>query len=203
MYQRLPSWVLGFHGTDHSTVQRLVKNPKEVFDPSNNDYDWLGPGVYFWENDPVRAMLFAKEGMQRKNIRKKPAVIGAVIDLGLCLNLFDQPALSELTTAYDEMRLDFDLFGVDLPVNHGGEDRLRRFLDCAVINHVHRLRSGSPLTPPYQTVRSGFHEGKELYSGAGFKQKNHIQIAVRDHSCIKGLFLPREQHFSGATAAAG
>ncbi len=192
MYQRLPSWVLGFHGTDAATVKRLARDPRERFDPSKNDYDWLGPGIYFWENDPVRALQFAKEAMKRKGIRKKAAVIGAIIDLGLCLNLFDQPALTELATAHAELSLDFYILGDDLPKNVGGDDRLQRYLDCAVINHVHRLRATIPEeTPPYQTVRSGFHEGDDLYDGAGFKQKNHIQIAVRDPTCIKGLFLPR------------
>jgi len=29
--------------------------------------------------------------------------------------------------------------------------------------------------------------------GAGFKEKNHIQICVRNRNCIKGYFLPREK----------
>lgn len=46
--------------------------------------------------------------------------------------------------------------------------------------------------PPYDSVRSVFWEGDELYPGAGFKEKNHIQIYVRNPNCIKGSFLPRE-----------
>lgn len=26
---------------------------------SDNDYDWLGPGIYFWENNPKRAIDYA------------------------------------------------------------------------------------------------------------------------------------------------
>jgi len=192
VYQRLPSWVLGFHGTDEETVQKAVTDPSFRLAIPKNDYDWLGNGIYFWENDPVRAMEFTKERMQWKGIKDKtPAVVGAVIDLGLCLNLFDQPALKELAVAYEVFASDMETLDVDLPENKGNsEDRTMRFLDCAVIEHLHRVRDEIGL-PKYQTVRSGFHEGKEAYPGSGFRAKNHIQIAVRDHACIKGFFLPR------------
>jgi hypothetical protein len=38
------------------------------------------------------------------------------------------------------------------------------------------------------TVRSLFPEGKRLYSGAGFKDKTHIQICVREPEQILGVF---------------
>ena len=44
---------------------------------------------------------------------------------------------------------------------------------------------------PYDTVRSIFWEGNEIYPDAGFKEKNHIQICVRDAKLIKGFFIPR------------
>lgn len=194
MYQRLPSWVLGFHGTDEETVHNAVMDASFRFDIPENDYDWLGNGVYFWENDPVRAMEFSKERMKWRGITDKtPAVVGAVIDLGLCLNLFDQPALKELAVAHEDFAFDMNVLGVDMPANKGkSEDRTMRHLDCAVIEQLHRMRIGAQV-PPYQTVRSGFHEGKPAYEGSGFRAKNHIQIAVRDHSCIKGFFLPRKK----------
>ena len=34
--------------------------------------------------------------------------------------------------------------------------------------------------------------GNDLYPNAGFKEKNHIQIAIRNPNCIKGYFIPRE-----------
>ncbi|QTD44580.1 hypothetical protein [Ottowia testudinis] len=192
MYQRLPSWVLGFHGTDEETVHKVLTDPKASLGASRNPYDWLGDGIYFWENDPQRAHAFAVERMKWKKISdKKPAVIGAVIDLGLCLNLFDQPALKELRDAHNVLATNMKVLGIDMPVNQGkSSDRLFRYLDKAVIEQAHNVREEQRL-PSYQTVRSGFHEGDEAYPGAGFRSKNHIQIAVRDAVCIKGYFLPR------------
>lgn len=96
MYQRLPSWVLGFHGTDEETVEKIICDPRQHVEFSTNDYDWLGHGAYFWENDPVRALRFSQERMKWKRIEnKKPAVIGAIIDLGHCLNLFAIDAIPQ------------------------------------------------------------------------------------------------------------
>ena len=35
-----------------------------------------------------------------------------------------------------------------------------------------------------------FIEGRDLYENASFKEKKHIQIAIRNHNCIKGFFIP-------------
>ena len=191
MYQRLPSWVLGFHGTDAETVERVLNNKKKNLRPSNNSYDWLGDGTYFWENDPARALGFIKEKMRRDGDRRKPAVIGAVIDLGLCMNLVDQPALRELQAAHRDLVEDLALMGIPLPVNEGPtDDLLLRHLDKAVFDQVHHLREQDDL-PPYQAVRSPFLEGEPLYENTFFRLKTHIQIAVREPVCIKGYFLPR------------
>jgi hypothetical protein len=194
VYQRLPSWVLGFHGTDEDTAHEVLNNPRHHVKTSDNPWDWLGPGAYFWENDPVRAHQFSIERMKWAGITdKKPAVIGAIIDLGHCLNLFDQPALGELRAAYLDMKKDFELLKLELPQNEGPtSDLVYRNLDRAVFQHLHQLRTISHSTSPYQTVRSPFMEGKELYENTLFRQKNHIQIAVIDHSCIKGYFLRRD-----------
>jgi len=42
------------------------------------------------------------------------------------------------------------------------------------------------------SVRGVFFEGKDIYKNAGFKEKNHIQIAIKNPNCIKGYFIPRE-----------
>lgn len=191
MYQRLPSWVLGFHGTDAATVKRVLNSRTASLAPSNNRYDWLGDGTYFWENDPIRAKSFIEEKMKREGDARRPAVIGAVIDLGFCMNLFDRPALLELQAAYRDLAEDSKALGFPMPVNEGPtDDLLLRHLDKAVFDQVHFLRKQGGLAS-YETVRSPFLEGKPLYANTFFRLKTHIQIAVRDPSCIKGYFLPR------------
>ncbi len=48
----------------------------------------LGNGIYFWENSPARTSLGAEgESKQPDSKIEQPAMPGAVIDLGNCLNL--------------------------------------------------------------------------------------------------------------------
>ena len=66
----------------------------------------------------------------------------------------------------------------------------KRGLDCAVIRYAHRLAETAG--EEFDSVCAAFWEGEELYPGAGFRKGNHIQIAILNHNCIKGVFLPRE-----------
>ena len=72
-----------------------------------------------------------------------------------------------------------------------GEDFLIRELDCAVIETLHTVRKENNL-PAFDSVRGVFWEGEELYPNAGFREKDHIQLCIRNLNCIKGFFLPRE-----------
>lgn len=78
-----------------------------------------------------------------------------------------------------------------MPENKGPtDDLLRRFSNKAVFDQVHVLREQEGL-PAYQTVSTPFLKGEPLHANTLFKLKTHIQIAVRDPTCIKGYFLPR------------
>jgi hypothetical protein len=184
---------LGFHGCDKSVADRVLSK-RQPLKPSQNTYDWLGSGIYFWENSPQRALEWAQQLKRRRKIRT-PAVVGAIIDLGNCLNLLDSQYLKVIRTAYASLITATRESGAKLPQNRplpGGKDLLLRNLDCAVINTVHELRRDEGL-PPYDTVRSAFIEGDEAYPNSSFKNQNHIQICVRTLHCIKGYFHPLDE----------
>lgn len=197
MYPAKPGLVIGFHGCDSSTRNAVVLNETNLF-PSTNDYDWLGHGIYFWENNLTRAFQFA-ENLQNQ-VRKsrisiiRPATLGAVIDMGFCLDLLDSEFLHLLKTSYYNLKDSYSSCGKVLPENRSpsySKEKLIRNLDCAVIENLHKSRDFLSLKP-FDSVRSAFIEGKELYPTAGFNEKNHIQICVRNPNCIKGYFYPRE-----------
>ena len=60
MYTIRPNLILGFHGCDKSTVDKVIQGVVDLED-SDNKYDWLGHGIYFWENDYDRALEYARE----------------------------------------------------------------------------------------------------------------------------------------------
>lgn len=193
LYSRRSNLIIGFHGCDQSVVDKVLAGEENLL-ASTNDYDWLGNGIYFWENNETRALLWAQDLAKRKNSSvKNPAVIGAIIDLGYCFDLTDSLYLSELKEAYDVFVDFYKETGRSLPQNADiGEstDKLIRKLDCAVIQTAHKINRDT-YKHPYDSVRGVFWEGKPLYPNAGFAEKNHIQICVCNPNCIKGYFLPR------------
>lgn len=197
MYRAKPGLVIGFHGCDSSVRTSVVLNEMNLL-PSSNDYDWLGHGIYFWENNRRRALEFAQElhEQARKNKPQimQPAIVGAVIDMGYCLDLTDSEYLCLLQTSYEKLVTAFESMGAKLPENKsttGSNQRLIRNLDCAVIENFHEQRQFLALKP-FDSVRSAFAEGEELYPTAGFNEKNHIQLCIRNPNCIKGYFIPRD-----------
>lgn len=189
MYDSLTSFVLGFHGCDKAVAEAVFAG-KASLKRSENAYDWLGHGVYFWENNPQRAFEYAGEILRRRRGRAKvvePAVVGAVIDLERCLNLMDRTMIRMVGDAHAGLQLILREADQNPPQNTGGPDRLQRFLDCAVLEHLHSTPSDRSL-PDFDTVRGVFLEGKPIYPTAGFHEKSHIQICVRHSRCIKGYF---------------
>jgi hypothetical protein len=195
------SFVLGFHGCDRSIGEKMLTNQQDVL-VSANRYDWLGRGGYFWENSPDRALEWAQFLKKHPQIPEHkindPFVVGAVIDLGNCLDLSDAGSLEIVKKAYAEFKRSSESAGSPLPVNepaHGADqDLVKRHLDCAVINFVHALREdkGGAALQPFDTVRGLFTEGGELYPGAKIMSKTHVQICVRNpKTSVKAYFRPR------------
>ena len=99
----MPSYslVVGYHGCDRSLVESVVAG-KDDLKPSQNAWDWLGHGIYFWEGSCGRALRWAEAEAQRRGSKiKTPAVLGAVILLGNCLNLAETEALSLVKDAHE------------------------------------------------------------------------------------------------------
>ena len=189
LYRWQPAFVLGFHGTDLQVVKSVVAAPQKGLSKSESKTEWLGHGVYFWENDPARALDWAANGKTKGKV-DEPSVVGAIIDLGYCLDLTTISGLEEVKLAFETLRDTYHQAGLDLPKNTGGKDRLRRELDCAVIQALHQYRIDRGL-PAYDSVRAPFPEANDLYEASGFRAKNHIQVCIiNTKRCIKGYFKP-------------
>lgn len=197
MHRLSTSFVLGYHGCDVKVAEALLEG--RAFKQSQNDYDWLGPGVYFWEANPQRGLDFAIEASARKKSSiRNPTVVGAVIDLGLCLDMTTLGVIDMVKVAYDSLKGTLEAAGKDLPKN--GDDLLLRRLDCAVVRRLHSILEEEATS--LDTVRGVFIEGSPIYPNAGFNEKTHTQIAVRNISCIKGVFRVPEDQLRRWTPAA-
>jgi len=193
MYPSRPGLLMGFHGCEKSVRDSIVSG-SSMLKASENGYDWLGAGFYFWENNYDRALEFAQNPPGKKKF-KVPSVLGAVIDLEYCLDLLDTRYLRLVKKSYFNFISSAGIDGIEIPRNRtvkGSTDKLLRELDCAVIENLHDMQRQTKFES-FDSFRGVFVEGDELYPGAGFHDKNHIQICIRNPNCIKGFFIPREE----------
>lgn len=60
MYQKLPNLVIGFHGCTKKVFDAVVLRGDQM-KSSNNEYDWLGNGIYFGN----KAINVPKNGLNK------------------------------------------------------------------------------------------------------------------------------------------
>lgn len=109
--------VLGYHGCDREVGESILAGNTNL-KPSKNKHDWLGHGIYFWENNPKRAWDWAKFMSTSPAFEgrvKEPFAIGAAIDLGNCLDLTESESLGLVKTSYNELAFMSEIFKVPLP----------------------------------------------------------------------------------------
>jgi hypothetical protein len=183
------SLVVGYHGCERSLAESVAAGEDDL-KPSQNAWEWLGHGIYFWEDSCARALRWAEAETQRRGSKIKiPGVLGAVIQLGNCLNLTETESLLLVKDAYQSYVEVCGASGSPVLENRGPQLQVR-FLDCAVIETVHQARQQQN-KQPFDTVRGFFLEGRELYPAGGFRELDRIQICVRSPRQIIGYFLPR------------
>lgn len=184
-----PSQVLGFHSCEKEVALSILNGSTQLR-PSDNPWDWLGPGIYFWEFDPNRALHYAMEcatGKQKFSGRiNTPFVMGAIIELGNCLNLTESNSIGIVKDAYFELEKTLRQYGQTMPKNRGSN----RVLDCSVIKFIHASNK-NPAIPRYDTVRSHFQEGEPIYDGSNFTSGSHVEVCVLNPEQIIGYFLPQ------------
>jgi hypothetical protein len=169
--------VIGYHGTSDRHAEEILR---DGFRPSENDYDWLGTGVYFFEEDAGRALRWA-----RQQWPDEPAVVAAAIDLANVLDLFDHVTVAELRHLASAFEQSARATSAEVPRNVGG----RHKFDCTLIDLYCQLaeQKGTP-TP---VVRGLFEEGAPIHPHSGNRDLTHIQLAVRDPRAIIGAWKVR------------
>jgi hypothetical protein len=185
-----PIELVGYHGTSIESARQILDTG---FIPSRNSYDWLGKGVYFWQDAPYRAWGWAGEYCKKNG--GDPAVIRSLVKIRRdeFMDLLDYR--QDPNWAKDLRRTHQDLqkkTSIVLPPNKRatGYHALDRLVFDTLIEDILK-----PMDVNILAVRACFQEGDEIYSGSAIYNKSHIQIAVRDISSIVESILLTEKDF--------
>lgn len=180
-----PGLIIGYHGCPKRVADAVISG-EDVLYPSQSAYEWLGDGIYCWENSYQRAYQWAKERIQKEKTDDEPAVIGVIFKPGNCLDLLDSKCIDMLDDFAEVITAAASKAGRKLPKNKG----LSHPYDCLLINWFHRKLMDNN-EKPIDTVRAAFMEGKTIGNGASsLYKKSHIQWAICSESSIVGYFRP-------------
>jgi len=176
--------VVAFHGTSKRTAEKLISG--HPFDQSENDDDWLGHGIYFWEYAPQQAWWWAD-----RRYDKEAAVVGALVRLGRCIDLLDPSNADLLLHADRDLDLALKSVGKKLPSNANNH----KYRDCAVFNYLFASMKQSSFVP--DSTRAVFvpmQAGRlpRLWERSGVFHGAHIQLSVREPNNILAVWPVRK-----------
>jgi len=177
--------VVAFHGTRRTTAEKLVAGAP--FGRSENDDDWLGHGIYFWEDAPQQAWWWA----ERKYGKDDAAVVGALVRLGRCIDLLDPSNVQLLVQAHSDLEHVLQSAGQTLKNNAN----THKYRDCAVFNYVFaKLEQAHIEVESARAVFVPLEAGKglpRLWDRSGVFRGAHIQLSVRTPSNVLAVWPVR------------
>jgi hypothetical protein len=181
--------VIGYHGTSREIAEQLVLGRCQ-FEPSRNEGDWLGHGVYFWEHAPKQAWCWVNDRNRRRKLGDV-AVVASMIRLGNCLDLLDPDNVDALKPYHDS----FLKATAGLSQTIKRNVRSKKYLDKSVLEtaYAHFAERGSVI----DTCRAVYVpsslalDGKErrAWKTSSIYRTAHIQLCVRNTACIMGTWL--------------
>lgn len=173
--------VVAFHGTRRAAAENLVAGIP--FGRSENDHDWLGHGIYFWEYAPQQAWWWAE-----KKYGADAAVVGALIRLGRCLDLLDPANGDLLRFAYSDLVEILESVGKQPPKANANS---YKYLDCSVFNYCFAKLEESGYA--VESTRAVFLPGRgRLWPRSGVFVSSHIQLAIREPNNILAVWAVKK-----------
>jgi hypothetical protein len=166
----------GYHGTSATHAAVILR---DGFRPSDNDYDCLGHGVYFFEDGLAQAAAWATRAH-----RSELAVVEADVRLEDCLDLKDTVGwVPLLAQVHGEVLRVSREQGLPLPRQTSSTHRLDRVVIEVTVAILER--EGTRI----RAVRAVFAEGTPAFQGSFLSEGFHVQVAVRDPDLISSVNL--------------
>jgi len=180
--------IIAYHGTTADVAEQLVDG--EPFKASDNDDDWFGKGIYFWEYAPKQAWWWASKFKKKEH----PAVVGAIIRLGQCLDLLDPINVATIKAFHDDTISKWETAEVEIPENGNQHKKL----DCAIFNLFYDQSDAA-----IETARAVYvptQSAKRAWKRSWIYEEAHIQICVREPKNILAVWRVRKDGRYGRDA---
>jgi hypothetical protein len=170
--------VYGYHGTSRKNAESILRNG---FRSSNSGGDWLGPGAYFWQDAPQRALKWAK-----KHHPDNPVVIRSsiIFEENKTMDLLDTKWFSFLGARYKDFIIDCLNSNISLPTQDKDltKSNLHK-LDHNFLNYI-ALAINRETPGRVSVIRAAFTEGKPIFDNSAIYDLSHVQIVVKNNKYI-------------------
>ncbi len=163
----------GYHGTEQALADTILR---DGFIPSTARGDWLGQGIYFWQDAPLRAWEWA-----RTQYGPNIAVIRARIRLDDCIDLLDIHWEGQMRRQFQALGREYQQAGKPPPTQRTGY----HVLDKELIDRTVRYYATKGIA--IRCVRAAFVEGTPMFPTSALYDRAHVQIAVIDPQLITGI----------------
>ena len=156
---------IGYHGTEYDNALSILRNKN--FIQSCTEDEWLGDGVYFFENDERQAICFITKARKVQNYK----VIKANIKTKNLLDLIDL-----------ETYENFEQFARQFKDRYlkKKDNRPRKLINSVVLKAMYKLK-------PYDVVRAVFPVPQTQPAPRTNIQPMQIQICVKEPKCITDI----------------
>ena len=166
--------VSGYHGY---LEERFSDYDSDKFHFSTHNGNWLGTGLYFFQDAPFYARGWAKFITRRKLTSNKKTirfrVMKARVKLDNCLCFCGKPAQS----LFLRIRRIYDTYLNKMGCKIENEETYH-FLDNSIVETICQLASN--LGFEIKSVRGAFPSGKDLSYTGLLKDMTHIQFTLRE-----------------------
>ncbi|NTW88131.1 MAG: hypothetical protein HGB26_03200 [Desulfobulbaceae bacterium] len=160
---------IGFHGTSNYNYENILA---AGFEQSKNPGDWLGMGVYFFQDAPIRAKKWSSS-------HSDPVVIGAEISLEHCMDFLDVLWWETLSEAFNELKRVCLKKGVPFPCQKNGNNKRDKMVIDLAVDAL------ATIGVEIKSVRAIFKEGEKVFAKSALNKLDHVQIAVREEDAIR------------------
>jgi hypothetical protein len=170
--------VVGYHGTKKSTALKVVSGETSIL-RSENEFDWLGNGIYYWEYAPKQAWAWAER--KRKNERwpkdEAVAVVASMIRLGFCFDLLDPDNIRELKDYHRAYMRMCEKLAQEPKNNY----QHKKYLDCSVFQLAYAaLEDDGIQVDSARSVYVPTGPQRRAWKSSWVSEEAHIQLCVRN-----------------------
>jgi hypothetical protein len=155
----------GYHGTTKEKAKYIITSKR--FPYSCDDEEWLGTGIYFFEND----YLQAEDWCTKARGYCEWSVIKSRLEAETVIDLIDKETLNRFNESANKIKNKY---------KNRRDGKPRKLINAVIIDAMFKVK-------PYDIIRAAFHISNYRMADRINILPVQIQLCVKNRNCIKSI----------------